>query len=77
MNRFKRLDLVNCVPEELWSEVCTVLHEAANKTIPKKKTSKKAKCLFEKPYKLLNRKTKSKGERERYIQLNTDCQRTV
>ena len=42
-NRFKRLDLVNRVPEELWSEVCNIVQEAVAKTIPKNKKYKKAK----------------------------------
>ena len=42
-NRFKGLDLLNCVPEELWTEVCNTVQEAENKTIPRKKKSKKAK----------------------------------
>ena len=42
-NRFKGLDLVNRVPEELWSEVCNIVQEAGTKTIPKKKKCKKAK----------------------------------
>ena len=42
MNRFRELDLVNSVPEELWMEVCNIVQEAANKTIPKKRKSKKA-----------------------------------
>ena len=45
------LDLVNSVPEELWREVRNIVQEAANKTIPKKKKSKKAESLFEKLYK--------------------------
>ena len=44
-NRFKRLDLVNSVLEELWAEVHNTVQEAANKAIPKKKKSKKAKRL--------------------------------
>ena len=47
MNRFRELDLVNSVPEELWIEVCNIVQEEANKTIPKKKKSKKAKWLSE------------------------------
>ena len=47
MNRFKGLDLVNSVPEELWSEVQNIVQEAVNKTIPKKKKGKKAKWLPE------------------------------
>ena len=45
MSRFKGLDLVNSVPEEVWTQVCNIVQEAANKTIPKK--SKKAKWLSE------------------------------
>ena len=51
MNRFKGLDLVNSVPEELWTEVCNIIQEAAKKTIPKKKKSKKAKWLSRRLYK--------------------------
>jgi len=42
-NRFKGLELVNSVPEELWMEVYNIVQEAANKTIPKQKKNKKAK----------------------------------
>ena len=47
MNSFKGLDLVNRVPEELWTEVHNIIKEAVNKTNPKKKKSKKAKWLSE------------------------------
>ena len=47
MNRLKGFDLVNSVPEELWSKVCNTVQEAANKTIPKEKKCKKAKGLSE------------------------------
>ena len=51
MNRFKGLDLVNRVPEELWKEVCNIVHEVVTKRIPKKKnTSRKNGCL-RRPYK--------------------------
>ena len=72
MNRFKGLDLVNRVPEELWTEVHNIVQEAANKTIPKKKKSKKAKWLCEEALQIAEerREAKSKGERERYTQLN-------
>ena len=65
------------MPEELWSEVCNTLQEAANKTIPKKKKSKKAKWLSEEVLQTVKkrREVKSKGERERYIQLNAEFQR--
>ena len=46
-NRFKRLDLIDRVPEELWTEVCDIVQEAVIKTISKKKKCKKAKCLSE------------------------------
>ena len=42
-NRFKGLDLIDRVPEELWMEVCDIVQEAMIKTIPKKKECKKAK----------------------------------
>ena len=47
-NRFKGLDLIDRVPDELWTEVCDIKQEAVNKTIPKKKKYKKAKWLCEK-----------------------------
>ena len=47
MNRFKGLDLVNSVPEELWTEVHDIVQEVVNKTIPKKKKSRKTKGLSE------------------------------
>ena len=68
MNRFKGLDLVNSVPEELWMEVHNIVQEAANKTIPKKKKSKKAKWSSEEALQIAEERgeAKSKGERERY-----------
>ena len=47
MNRFKGLELVNSVPEELWAEVHNIVQEAANKTIPKQKRRKKEQWLSE------------------------------
>ena len=69
MSRFKGLDLVMSVPEKLWTEVCNIVQEVANKTIPKKKKSKKAKWLSEEALQIAEeqREVKSKGERERYI----------
>ena len=46
-NRFKELELIDRVPEELWMEACNIVQEAVNKTIPKKKKCKKAKWLSE------------------------------
>ena len=79
MNRFKGLELVNSVPEELWMEVPNIVQEAANKTIPKKKKSKKAKWLSKEALQIdeERREAKNKGEGERYIQLNTEFQRTA
>ena len=79
MNRFKGLELVSSVAEELWMEVRNALQEAASKTIPKKKKSKKAKWLSKEALQIAKerREAKSKGERERYIKLNEDFQRTA
>ena len=57
------------MPEELWTEVHNIVQEAVNKTIPKKKKSKKAKWLSEEALQIAEeqREVKSKGERERYI----------
>ena len=60
-------------------EVHNIVQETANKTIPKEKESKKAKWLSEEALQIAKerREGKSKGERERYIQLNADFQRTA
>ena len=50
-NRFKGLDLIGRVPEELWMEVHDIVQEAVIKTIPKKKKCKKVKCLYKRSYK--------------------------
>ena len=67
MNRFKGLDPVDRVPEELWTEVHNTVQEPVTKTIPKKKKCKKAKCLSEEVLQIAEkrREVKSKGERER------------
>ena len=72
MNRFKTLDLVNRMPEELWMKVHNIVQEVVTKTIPKKKKCKKAKWLSEEALQIAEeiREVSSKGERERYIQLN-------
>ena len=46
-NRFKGLDLIDRVPDELWTEVCDIVHETGIKTIPREKKCKKAKLLSE------------------------------
>ena len=50
-NRFKGLDLIDRLPDELWMEVCDIVHETGSKTIPMEKKCKKAKCLSGRPYK--------------------------
>ena len=74
MNRFKKLDLVERVPEELRTEVCNIVQEAVTKTIPKKKKCKKAKWLSEEALQRAEerREVKGKGERERCSKLNAE-----
>ena len=76
-NRFKGLDLINRVPEELWTEVHDIVQEAVIKTITKKKKCKKAKSLSEEGLQIAEKKreAKGKGEKERYTHLNTEFQR--
>ena len=73
-NGFKGLDLIDRVPEELWREVHDTVQETGIKTIPKEKKCKKAKWLSEEALQILvNRKeVKGKGEKERYIHLNSE-----
>ena len=75
-NRFKGLDLIDRVPEELWMEVCDIVQEAVIKTIPKKKKCKKAKWLSEEALQIAvkRREAKGKGEKERYTHLNAEFQ---
>ena len=65
------------MPEELWTEVCNIMQEAVNGTLPKKRKSKKAKWLSAEVLQIPEekREAKSKGERERYTQLNAEFQR--
>jgi len=74
IHRFKGLDLIDRVPEELWTEVCDIAQEAVIKTIPKKKKCKKAKWLSEEALQIAvkRREAKGKGEKERYIHLNAE-----
>ena len=66
-NRFKGLDLIGRVPEELWTEVHDIVQEAVIKTVPKKKKCKKAKWLSEEALQIAEkrREAKGKGEKER------------
>ena len=76
-NRFKGLDLIDRVPEELWMEVHDTVQETGIKTIPKKKKCKMAKWLSEEALQIAvkRRKAKGKGEKERYSHLNAEFQR--
>ena len=75
--RFKGLDLIDRLPEELWMEVHDTVQETGIKTIPKKKKCKKAKWLSEEALQRAEkrREVKGKGEKERYTHLNAEFQR--
>ena len=68
-NRFKGLDLIDRVPEELWMGVRDIVQEAVSKIIPKKKKCKKAKWLSKEALQIdeKRRKVKCKGEKEGYL----------
>ena len=64
-NRFKGLDLIDRVPEELWTEVCDTVQEAGIKTIPKKKKCKKAKWLSEEALQIAVKRKRSERQRRK------------
>ena len=76
-NRFKGLDLIDRVPDELWAEVRDIVQETGIKTIPMEKKCKKAKWLSGEALQIAvkTREVKSKGEKERYKHLNAKFQR--
>ena len=75
-NRFKGLDLIERVPEELWTEVHDTISEAGIKTIPKKKKCKKAKWLSEEALQIAKkREAKCKGGKKRYTHVKAEFQR--
>ena len=76
-NRFKGLDLIHRVPDELRTEVWDMVQETGIKTMPKKKKCKKAKWLSEVALQIAvkRREAKSKGEKKRYMHLNAEFQR--
>ena len=76
-NRFKGLDLIDRVPDELWNEVRDIVQETEIKTIPMEKKCKKAKWLSEEALQIAvkRREVKSNGEKERYKHLNSEFQR--
>ena len=76
-NRFKGLDLIDRVPDELWNEVHDIVQETGIKTIPMEKKCKKAKWLTEEALQIAEkgREAKDKGEKERYTHLSVEFQR--
>ena len=78
-NRFKGLDLIDRVPDELWTEFCDIVQETGIKNIPKEKKCKKAKWLSEEALQIAvkRREAKGKGEKERYKHLNAEFQRVA
>ena len=76
-NRFKGLDLIDRVPEELWMEVCDIVQEAVIQMTPKKKKCKNTKWLSKEALQIAKkrREEKGKGEKERYTHLNAEFQR--
>ena len=76
-NRFKGLDLIDRVPDELWNEAHDIVQETGNKTIPMEKKCKKANWLSEEALQIAvkRREAKRKGEKERYKHLNAEFQR--
>ena len=76
-NRFKELDLIDRVPDELWMEVHDIVQETGIKTIPIEKKCRKAKCLSGEALQIAvkRREVKSKGEKEKYKHLNAEFQR--
>ena len=76
-NRFKRLDQIDRVPKELWTEVRDIAQEAVIKTIPKKKKCIKAKCLSKEALNIGEKRieVKGKGKKERYTYLNAEFQK--
>ena len=76
-NRFKGLDLIDRVPDELWAEVHEIVQETGIKTIPMEKKCKKANWLSEEALQIAvkRREAKRKGEKERYKHLNAEFQR--
>ena len=77
--RFKGLDLIDRVPDELWTEAHDIVQETGIKTIPKIKKCKKAKWLSEEALQIAvkRKEAKSKEEKETYTHLNTEFQRTA
>ena len=74
-NRFKGLDLVDRVPEEIWRELYNIVQEAVTQTILEKKKCRKAKWLSEEALQRAEERREEKGKGEKYTQLNAEFQR--
>ena len=76
-NRFKELDLIDRMPDDLWMEVCDIVQKKGIKTILKKKKCRKAKWLSDEALQIAakRREVKDKGEKERYTHLKAELQR--
>jgi len=75
-NRFKGLDLIDRVPEEICMEVHDIVQGTGSNTIPKKKKCKRAKWLSEEALQIAEkREARNEGEKERFIHLNAELQR--
>ena len=76
-DRFKGLDLMDRISEELWAKIHDIVQEAKIKTIPKKKKCKKAKRLSEEALQIAEKRrgAKGKGEEEKYTHLNAESER--
>ena len=76
-NRFKGLDLIDRVPDELWNEARDIVQELGIKTIPMEKKCKEAKCLSGEALQISvkRREVKNKGKKERYTHLNSEFER--
>ena len=70
MNRFKGLDLIDKVPEELWTEIHNTVQKAMTKTIPKKKKCKKSKRLSKEAFQIVEKRREAKGKGNRKHILN-------
>ena len=76
-NRFKGLDLIDRVPEKLWTEVHDIVQEAVIKIIQKKKKCKKAKWLSEEGLQIAEKRREGKAKEKRYTHPNAEFQRTA
>ena len=72
-NRFKELDLIDRLPEELWTEICNTVQAAMIKTIPKKKKCKRQNCCLRRPYKQLRQEEKLKAKEEKKKIYPSEC----